>query len=411
MKLTPSTLRCTLTLVVLSALLFIAARPAQAAATETVLYNFAGTPDGALPESGLASRNGNFYGTTKSGGAFGYGTVFELSPNGGGWNESVLYSFTGGTDGSGPAYGLIFDSAGNLYGTTTFGGANGLGEVFELSPAGSNWTETVLYSFANDGDGAEPESGLIFDAAGNLYGTNGYYPGTGSGTVFELSPSGGAWTEQTIYSFGYRGNILGLVMDTAGNIFGTSTDNVFKLSPDGKGGWNATLIHTFAGGTKDGSAPEGVLALDAAGNVYGATYYGGKSNNGTVYKLSPVLTGKKKGTFTQKILYSFKGGTKDGDAPEGGIVLDAAGNLYGTAFDGGGYNGGIVFELVAPAGTVKAYKEKVLWIFNLTDGNGPFGSTLILGSSGNLYGTTIGGGSSGSGCGGYGCGVVFEVTP
>jgi uncharacterized repeat protein (TIGR03803 family) len=382
------------------------------APTETVIYNFAGTPDGALPESGLTARDGNFYGATESGGAFGYGTVFELSPNGsGGWNESVLYSFTGGADGSEPVGWLIFDSVGNLYGTTSLGGANGLGEVFELSPAGSSWAETVLYSFANDGDGAEPETGLILDAAGNLYGTTGYYAG-GDGTVFELSLSAGNWTEQTIYSFsGYSGNIPGLTMDGAGNLYGTTTDNVFKLSPNGKGGWNATLIHTFVGGTKDGSAPEGNLALDHAGNVYGATYYGGKSNDGTVYKLTPVTTGKKKGTYTNKILYTFKGGTKDGYAPEAGVVLDAAGNLYGTAFDGGKYNGGIVYELVAPAAGKTAYTKKILWVFNLADGNGPFGGALILDGSGNLYGTTIGGGSSGSGCGGYGCGVVFEVTP
>ena len=379
-----------LTLVALSALLFIAARPAQAQ-TETVLWNFNGG-DGAVPQSGLTSHEGNFYGTTYFGGIFGNGAVFELSPNGsGGWNETVLYSFTGGADGQYPdlSY-VIFDGLGNLYTTASYGGTHGDGVAFELSPVGTSWTETVLYNFAGGTDGATPLGGLIVDPVGNLYGTT---YGNG-GTVFELSPSVGGWTEQVIYSLD---DVAGLTMDAAGNIFGASVSTVFDLSPNGKGGWTPTVLHTFTGSPKDGSNAYGTPVLDKAGNVYGTTFYGGAKNNGTVYKLSLG----KKGKWTEKILYSCKGGKKDGANPYAGIVLDAAGNIYGTTLAGGGSNDGTVYELVAPVGK-GSYKEKVLWSFNGTDGAYPYDS-LILDSAANLYGTTSRGGSSNAG-------VVFELN-
>ncbi len=397
-KLTAATFRGALTLAVLSALVLMAARPAQAQ-TETVLYNFLNNPDGAYPLGNLTSDGaGNFYGTTDIGGLYGYGTVFELSPNGsGGWNETVLYSFCSQTncaDGAQPTYvNLIFDGQGNLYGTTNAGGANQIGTVFELSPVGTNWTETVLWNFPNAGDGGYPEPGLIMDASGNFYGTN-------SAGVFELSPSGGGWTEQVIYS--ELDTDAGLTMDGKGNIYGVSSSTVFELSPNG-GGWNAATLFTFANAAKDGSNPEGTLALDSAGNLYGTTYEGGKSGDGTVYKLTLVTSGKKKGTWTEKLLYSFKGGTKDGNNPYGGIVFDAAGNVYGTTTGGGKDGGyGTVYELVFTPSTGK-YKEKVLWNFNYTDGFYPFDSLII--DNGNLYGTTEAGGSTG------GFGVVFEVRP
>jgi uncharacterized repeat protein (TIGR03803 family) len=205
------------------ATLFVATRPAQAQ-TGTVLYNFAGNPDGADPLSGLTFDGaGNLYGTTEQGGAHGAGAVFELSPNGGGgWNETVLYSFTGGADGRIPNGPVIFDSAGNLYGTAEYGGVYGYGVVFDLSPRGGRWTETVLYSFAGGADGGYPVSGLIFDPAGNLYGTSGR-------GVFELSPSGGGWKEQLIYAVG---SIYGgLTMDVAGNIFGVGVSQVVYAFP------------------------------------------------------------------------------------------------------------------------------------------------------------------------------------
>src|SRR5271167_2813992 len=221
-KVAAATLRSAMTLAVLSVLLLIAARPAQAQ-TESVLYNFTGNPDGANPESGLASNNGNLYGTTYTGG-LGYGTVFELSPNGsGGWTETVIYNFcsiANCPDGANPTYAnVIFDSLGNLYGTAFAGGGNGYGAVYELSPTQSGWTEKVLYSFANSPDGANPVNGLVMDTAGNLYGTTYAGGSTGKGTVFRLSPSGGNWTEKVVEDI--SSTYSGLAMDAHGNIFGT----------------------------------------------------------------------------------------------------------------------------------------------------------------------------------------------
>jgi len=396
-KLAAVIIRCALILALLSALLLIATLPAQAQ-TETVLCNFTGGSDGGeLKSSLIFDGAGNLYGTTYEGGLFGYGTVFELSPNGnGGWNERVLYSFTGGADGGYPYSNLIFDSEGDLYGTTIFAGANGYGVVFELSPVGASWTETVLHTFANSPDGANPWSGLIFDPAGNLYGTTWDGGSNGSGTVFELSPSGGSWAEQVIYE---QGGNAGLTMNAAGDILGASVYTVFELSPNGNGGWNPTVLHTFCSG-KDGCGALGTPVFDQAGNLYGTTEYGGGKNDGTVYKLSPRTKGKKKGEWREKILRSFNG--KNGAGPMAGIVFDAAGNIYGTTVAGGWRDYGLVYELVAPVGK-GSYKERLFWRFNFTDGLGPLGS-LIWDSAGNLYGTTNYGGEAE-------LGVVFELTP
>jgi uncharacterized repeat protein (TIGR03803 family) len=394
--------RGALTLAVLSALLLIVARPAQAQ-TETVLYNFTGGSDGSTPQSRLTFDGaGNLYGTTNSGG-LGYGTVFELSPNGsGGWNETVLYSFTGGADGANPYFSpVIFDSLGNLYGTTYAGGANGLGVVFELSPVGTSWTETVLHSFAGYPDCAGPVSGVIMDPAGNLYGTAPY-----SFAVFELSPSDGGWTEIVGDTYAVQ-SYAGLTMNASGNMyavgfFAAPPAAVSELTPNGINGlWYETYLHIFPNFPKDGSNPEGTPALDQAGKVYGTTTAGGAKGFGTVYKLSPGKWKDRYPGWTEKILYSFKSG-KDGNGPWAGIVFDAAGNIYGTTTGGGKSGNGTVFELVAPVGA-GSYKEKVLWSFNGTNGENPYGS-LILDKAGNLYGTTPLGGPSGYG-------VVFEVNP
>jgi len=385
---------------VLSALLLIAARPAQAQ-TETVLYNFTGGSDGSHPITSLIPDGaGNFYGATELGGScpgwngYGCGVVYELSPNGGGgWNETVLHTFSAPPDGANPLYApVVFDRVGNLYGTTCYGGWDNVGALYELSPAGASWTETVLYSFSSGPSGSCPHGNLIIDPAGNLYGTTGE-------TVFELSPSGGGWTYQVIYTVV---DPVGLTTDAAGNILGASDYNVFELSPNGSGGWNPTVIYTFAGAPKDGYGAQGVPVLDQAGNLYGTTYSGGTKNYGTVYKLSPITEGKKKGQWEERILHSFSSG-KDGANPSAGVVLDAAGNIYGTTYYGGKSGVGTVFELIAPAGTDKYYKEKVLWTFNGSDGMLPYGNP-ILDSAGNLYGTANEGGS-------YNAGVVFEVNP
>ena len=387
-----------LSLVIFSALLLTAVRPAQAQ-TETVLYNFSGGSDGAYPEWSLTSDSaGNFYGTTYAGG-FGFGTVFELSPNGAGaWNETVLYSFTGGEDGANPSSSVIFDKTGHLYGTASAGGANNLGVIFKLSPKQSGWKEAVLHSFAGGTDGEFPVSGLIFDPAGNLYGTT--YNGWGLATIFEMSPSGHGWTEQVIYTVETSG--AGLTMDAAGNIFSVSYSTVFELSPNGAGGWTPTILHTFTGYPKDGYFAATTPALDQAGNLYGTTVEGGPSNLGTVYKLSPGKNGK----WTEKILHSFRGG-KGASSPAAGLVFDAAGNIYGTTLLGGKHDWGTVFELTAPTGK-GGYQEKILWSFTGSDGLGPYAG-VTLDSAGNLYGATYKGGTTYEDD--YGVGVLFEITP
>ena len=397
--------RHVLIVAVLSALTLIAARPAQAQ-TETVLYNFNGGSDGYEPQSGLVSDGaGNFYGTTLLGGLgcpgnqYGCGVVFEISPNGsGGWNESMLHSFSGPPDGANPFLApMICDKAGNLYGTTEFGGTYNYGAVFELSPAGTSWTLTVLYSFSSYYDGVHPAAGLIMDAAGNLYGITSEYESPGS--VFELSPASDGWTYQVIYAVDTWG---GLTADASGNIFGyTSSGTVFELSPNGNSGWNSAVIHTFAGAPNDGASPQGSPVLDQAGNLYGATYYGGVKNSGTVYKLIRPTRKWQKGIWQEVILHSF-GSSKDGSNPYAGIVFDASGNIYGTTNGGGKLNDGTVFELAAQSGK-GWYKEKVLWSFDGADGTWPR-STPVLDGAGNLYGTAVLGGS-------YNAGVVFQVTP
>jgi uncharacterized repeat protein (TIGR03803 family) len=423
-------MRGVLTLVVFSTLMLFML-PRAHAQPEAVLYNFCSQPncvDGQNPVSGLMpDGTGNFYGTTQLGGANMYGTVFELSPNGGGgYKESVLYSFCSAlncTDGSYPESSVTFDSHGNLYGTTYYGGLfesgpySGYGLVFELSPeprggcptgsnGGNGWCETVLYSFLSTPDGAFPFSGLALDSYGNLYGTT-YGGGSGVGTVYELSPNGsGGWSEQVIYD---KGGYAGLTVDGSGNLYGADdveNGHVFELSPNKNGGWNSIILHTFKGGTNDGSDPEGTPILDSAGNVYGTTVSGGsKKGYGTVWKLTPGPDGE----YTEEILSSFN--WPSGSNPKAGVVLDSSGNIYSTTgfgvFKSPCYDGcGIVFELAAGG---SGYEWTPVWHFNGMDGANPV-DTLIL-SGGNLYGTTYGGGTSSNCPGTGGCGAAIEVNP
>ncbi|HWY23005.1 MAG TPA: choice-of-anchor tandem repeat GloVer-containing protein [Candidatus Acidoferrum sp.] len=346
-----------------------------AAQSEKVLHSFGSNSKfGVGPSSSLIfDASGNLYGTTVNGGTDNIGTAYELSPKiGGGWTEKLLYSFAkNGTDGQNPAGGLIFDSAGNLYGTTDIGGTDGVGTVFELSPPvppATTWTEKVLYSFLNNStDGQNPANSLVMDSAGNLYGT------TGSGGVF---------------------------------VVGTA----FELRPTAGGGWTETVLHSFhqTAGGGDGSDPRSGLILDSAGNLYGTTLFGGALGGGTVYQLSPS-TG---GTWTETILYSFANDKVDGGLPSGGsLILDAAGNLYGTTTAGGPAGGGTVFRLSPSSGGV--WKEKVLHYFlaqSSSDGSNPFGS-LTLDSAGNLYGTTLVGGTGTCPGTQQACGIVYELRP
>jgi len=389
-------LRGALTLAVLSALLMFAVHPAQAQ-TESVLYNFTGTPDGANPYSTLTFRGPNIFGTTYNGGQYGFGTVFELKPNGsGGWNESVLYSFCPASpscaDGQNPTFTkVVFDAKGNLYGTTFSGGSLGNGVVFELSPSGSTWNYSVIYNFAGQPDAANPINGLVIDSKSNLYGTSYNGGGGGNGAVFELSPTGsGTWTEQVILSI--PTSFAGLAMDASGNLYGTTNTTVFKLQPNGSGGWFMSTLFTFSAQLQ-GVTPNGTPFVDGTGNIYGTTVTGGKNNLGVVYKLVKGSTGK----YTEKILYSFG---NNGTQPYGGVVVDSALNVYGATTAGGKNGAGIVYML-AFNGT--AYQERSLQAFIGVNGAVSY-STLLLDGGNYLYGTTFGGGSSGEGS-------VFEVNP
>jgi uncharacterized repeat protein (TIGR03803 family) len=312
--------------------------------TKTVLHNFdpQSRKDGGNPfSSGLVFDSaGNLYGTTTSGGRFERGTVFELTPAANGtWTETILCSFgpVGSNNGEQPLSGLVFDAAGNLYGTTSTGGAWNAGTVFELSPVNRGWAEKVIYSFAGAGDGVTPIGGVVFDKAGNLYGTT-FAGGRGAGIVFELSPgSSGIWSETVLHRFKHGSDggrpYAGLVMDQAGNFYGTAEAGgtqrkglVFALTPATGGGWTMTTIHAFAGPPGDGSMPVDALIVDATGNLYGTTLFGGTDHLGTVFKLAPASGGG----WTESVLYSFTGGSS-GRSPFVGVVPDSAGHLFGTS--------------------------------------------------------------------------------
>jgi uncharacterized repeat protein (TIGR03803 family) len=426
--------------------------------TYSVLYSFCSAPnctDGALPAGLIEDAAGNLYGTTSYGGAnvgadngYGGGTVFKVDNTG---HETVLYSFCseGGancTDGDMPTAGLIQDDKGNLYGTTFFGGAGanhgfegGGGTVFKLDKRGH---ETVLHNFCSKGDqnctdGAYPEAGLIRDAAGNLYGTTefgganiGADDGYGGGTVFKVDNTG---HETVLYSFCSEGGAnctdgdmptSVLIQDAAGNLYGTTSQGgaggeycmqndgsegpcgtVFKVDATG----HETVLYSFCseGGANctDGAFPSAGLIEDAAGNLYGTTRIGGANGpyDGTVFKLEPPAQPGL--TWTETVLYSFcsEGGANctDGRLPESGLIQDSAGNLYGTTAVGGanvgvgygGYGGGTAFKLEPPAQPGGNWTETVLYSFcsqggaNCTDGASPEAG-LIQDAAGNLYGTT-----------------------
>jgi uncharacterized repeat protein (TIGR03803 family) len=422
-------------------LMFGALLGAARAQTERVLYSFctqANCTDGSLPSAGLVfDQDGNLYGTTLDGGGSnnckdGCGVVFKLTPKG---KYETLYTFcmeTKCTDGAEPSAGLVFDQKGNLYGTTFYGGDDGYGVVFKLTPEGK---ETVLYSFCvqnNCTDGAEPSGGLVFDQTGNLYGTTleggaskDCPYGGGCGVVFKLTPKG---KETVLHYFCTQTNCAdgfgpsgGLIYDQKGNLYGTTQYGgapctqtpyvcgvVFKLTRNGK----EIVLHSFCAQNNcaDGALPSAGLAFDQKGDLYGTTAEGGagkdcfsKPGCGTIFKLTPE--GK------ETVLYSFCAVyfCIDGEFPNSGLVFDRNGNLYGTASGGGALSGGLVLKLT-PKG-----KETVLygfcWQDNCTDGASPYAG-LIFDQKGNLYGTTRYGGDGAYGCG-YGCGggVVFKFTP
>jgi uncharacterized repeat protein (TIGR03803 family) len=388
------------------ALLCLATRSAEGQ-IENTLHSFTGGPgDGSNPYAGLiADSSGNFYGTTNAGGAHGFGTVFELVNSSGSYSEQVLYSFAGsqsGSDGASPYAGLIMDSSGNLYGTTLQGGPFNEGIVFELVNSSGTYSEKVLYGFTTSG-GAFPYGGVIIDGSGNLYGTTQSGGANFFGTVFELVNSAGTYSEQVLYSFTKQGGdgaypSSSLIVDGSGNLYGTTQQGgangfgtVFELV-NSSGTYTEQVLYSFTNSGGDGAYPYAGLIIDGSGNLYGTTQQGGPGKFGTVFELV-----NSSGSYSEKVLYGFSSSNGDGSQPGyGSLIMDSSGDLFGTTSNGGALKqGGTVFELVNSSGT---YTESVLYSFGGGCGTGlsPYAG-LVMDLSGNLYGTTTGGGSNGLG--------------
>lgn len=389
-----------LTLLLSTALIVACPLHAQ---TQEVLYSFGGPPaDGSSPSGNVIFDNeGNLYGTTSAGGEHYDGTVFRITAAG---TEEVLYSFGSQSgDGYNPESGLVLGKTGNLYGTAYEGGAYGEGMVFEITTAG---TEKVLYNFGSQpGDGDKPWAGLVFDTKGNLYGTT-FNGGIGYGTVYEINTAG---EEKVLHSFsGPPGDgslpFGGLVFDKDGNLYGTTTaggehggaftggGTVFEVTMTGK----EKVLHSFCSQTNctDGASPYASLIFDSNGNLYSTTAEGGVSGGGTVFEIT--ANGK------EKVLYSFcPQGFPCSDAynPYSGLIFDKKGNLYGTTYQGGAQGWGTLFELTA------ADTEKVIHSFcsqsGCADGSEP-SATPVFDKNGNLYCTTLASGA-------YSGGTVFLI--
>jgi uncharacterized repeat protein (TIGR03803 family) len=321
---------------------------------ELALYAFGDQSDGGFPNAGvILDDNGNVFGTASTGGSFqcniGCGVVYELLKSAN-WSESVLHTFTG-SDGEFPNAVLLQGKNGALYSTTWYGGNTGNGTVFALTPSSSSWTESVLYNFQGTSDGSAPAAGVIADRAGNLYGTTYKFAGANDGVAYELRQrSRGAWKDRILYGFTGQGGgedpYAGLLMTSKRKLYGTTIEGgnygggaAFELVLNSHHHWAEHDLHVF-GGSGDGSTPYGGLIADRTGDLFGTTLFGGAHNAGTVYELSPA----RGGSWKERILYSFAGGS-DGGNPGGTLTFDAAGNLYGTA--GGGQTGnGVIFEIV-----------------------------------------------------------------
>jgi uncharacterized repeat protein (TIGR03803 family) len=417
-----------------------AVSPAATGPKLTTLYTFPGDGGGASPTAGVAiGPNANLFGTTYAGGSYGWGSVYQLVPGTQGhpWTPKMLYSFKGGADGAEPQSTIYVTKNNILFGTTTMGGSAGFGTVFHLTPPsvqGGPWTEGAIHSFLGGSDGANPQAGVIADTFGNLYGTT-YQGGTANlGTIFQLVPpttKGEPWTEYVLYSF-QGGNDganpeTSLTMDsTTGILYGTTYaggssgwGTVFQLAP-GASSWNESVLYTFTGAT-DGGGPLAGVTQGTGGVLYGSTSWGGAAGGcplggyaagcGVIFQLTPPVPPAT--TWTQNVLYSFKGPPKDGSHPTQNLVLRASsGSLFGTTFAGAStvntcfpasYTGcGMAFLLKPPSAPGGAWTKSPLAIFKGDNGGGPNG--LVINSNGLLFGSTYVGGTSG------GFGSVFELS-
>lgn len=342
--------------------------------------------------------------------AFAFTVALLLMATAWGQSTQVMVTF-GGSKGEGE-FGLVADAAGNLYGVG-LGGPHDAGTVFKISQnADGSWTQTLLHAFGGLSDGSYPNGGLIMDRFGNLFGTTCLGGPSGAGIVYRLSPqSNGQYTETLIFALGYGqycypfGNTL--AMDAAGNLYGVSgfggfirEGQVFELTPQTGGMWRETILHNFghnSAGDPDGINPLGGVAVDSSGNVYGTTYAGGTLNMGTVFKLAPVGGG----LWKEIIIHNFEGA--DGKYPVAGVTLDAAGHIYGIAQQGGQGNSGAVYQLTP--GPNGGWVRNVIHSFVRDGIDGAVATDgLTIDAAGNLYGTTHGGGL-------YGDGIVFEFSP
>jgi uncharacterized repeat protein (TIGR03803 family) len=386
-----------------------------ASATTKIIYNFTGGTDGEYLDTDLVMDSaGSIYGTSVQGGDFGSGTVFKLSPSSKGWIHTVLYSFTGGSDGGEPYKGVTLDTHGNLYGTTVTGGTSagcegGCGVVYKLTKSEGKWVQSVIYSFKGGDDGSGPGAGVTFDAKGNLYGmtpTGGLY---GLGVVYQLKPKPDeTWAFRVIHPFtggadGAGGSAGRMITDKAGNLYGVTTTGgasgngvVFKLTSRAGGTWVLHTLYSFKG-TPDAGFPYGGLVFDSSGNLYGTTYYDGKNNLGSLYEL--VF---ERGSWSEKLLYSFTGGS-DGSGSIANLVFDKAGNLYGTTSEGGaGCSCGVIFKLAPGSG--RTWTESVVHRFQGAPG-GAFAYNGMVGDGvGNFYGTTVHGGPTDDG-------TIYKFNP
>jgi uncharacterized repeat protein (TIGR03803 family) len=401
------------------ATLFLISISAQAADKYTLIRTFNGNSGGAIPYGALLmDSSGNLFGANSAGGTNGWGTIFELTPNGTSWNYTQLYDCGIRLDCAVPMGTLVMDHAGNLYGVTVFGNA------FEVSPNGAgDWTGSVIRAFDGGFDGNAP-SPLVLDSSENLYGTNATGGSNGLGYVFELSHSGGSWSLTHLHDFNgtdgaettdTAGDIVaGVIFDASGNLYGTTGAGgsstkcsggcgvIFKLHPDG-GGWTESVVQSFSGG--DGSNPNAALLMDQAGNLFGTTTSGGAHGLGVVFKASAT----SEDGWQTSVLHHFSGIHLDGAYPNAAMVMDSAGNLYGSTFAGGGdlkscqvFNDtgcGTVFEVSNSSGQ---WKTTILHAFSgRRDGGFPGG--VLLGTNGALYGAAQSGGTQSGG-------VVFQLS-
>jgi uncharacterized repeat protein (TIGR03803 family) len=387
---------------------------AAQAPTINVIYSFGGEEDGEYTDTDLVIDSaGNLYGTSVLGGASGSGTVFQLAPSGNGWIHTVLYSFTGGTDGGEPYKGVTLDPQGNLYGTAVTGGTGacegGCGVAYKLTHSGGSWSQTVIHYFSGGNDGSGPGAGLTIDHQGNLYGVTPTGGANGLGVVYQLNPdAGGNWTFKVLHTFtggtdGATGS-AGRLLLHGGRIYGVATAGganakgiAYELKPSHTGEWTLTTIYAFQG-QPDAGFPYSALLLGTSGKLYGTTYYDGANNLGSVYELSRTAMGRWK----ERVLYSFQGGS-DGQNPLGNLVIDAAGNLYGTTSEGGASGSyGTIFKLTP--GTHGTWTESVAHRFQgPPDGSSAYNG-MVGDAAGNFYGATVHGGTADDG-------TIYQFTP